>query len=498
MRPRNGANHLYPQRDEYENAPTVSGLWSLEPTSGDLFLVVHAPSGDFTPSIDSYGRLLFTQWDHLQRDQLADADAIANGNYGTFNYSDESAAATRLNTRFEVFPEPRPQRTDLLRGTNLEGHTFNHFFPWMAHEDGAELETLEHIGRHELHEYANRSLNDDPNLRELIASGSGRTNPNAILNTFHLNEDATRRGRYLATNAPEFYTHAGGQIIALTAPPGRNVDTLQVEYLTHPETASYTSNPTPNHSGFYREARVLADGRILAVHTANTDIDRNIGTRAAPRSKYAFRLKTLRRQGGYWIPDAFLTPGIRESITYYDPDVHVSWSGVMWDLNPVEVRTRPRPATLRRAIQTEADRTTKLAARLTPAQTRLSANRKDAFLARAARLRPEALSAEITRQTADLDRLTQRLADSHKRLSDKRAERLDAAGRLLETLSYRKTLERGYAVVRADSHVVTTKEAAQNAGAIEIEFADGRMRIGGAAKPAKKPKDSGPTQGSLF
>ncbi|SCM68571.1 exodeoxyribonuclease VII large subunit [Donghicola eburneus] len=157
-----------------------------------------------------------------------------------------------------------------------------------------------------------------------------------------------------------------------------------------------------------------------------------------------------------------------------------------------------RPATLRRAIQTEADRTTKLAARLTPAQTRLSANRKDAFLARAARLRPEALSAEITRQTADLDRLTQRLADSHKRLSDKRAERLDAAGRLLETLSYRKTLERGYAVVRADSHVVTTKEAAQNAGAIEIEFADGRMRIGGAAKPAKKPKDSGPTQGSLF
>ena len=157
-----------------------------------------------------------------------------------------------------------------------------------------------------------------------------------------------------------------------------------------------------------------------------------------------------------------------------------------------------RPATLRRAIQTEADRTTKLAARLTPAQTRLIANRKDAFLARAARLRPEALSAEITRQTADLDRLTQRLADSHKRLSDKRAERLDAAGRLLETLSYRKTLERGYAVVRADSHVVTTKEAAQNAGAIEIEFADGRMKIGGAAKPAKKPKDSGPAQGSLF
>lgn len=157
-----------------------------------------------------------------------------------------------------------------------------------------------------------------------------------------------------------------------------------------------------------------------------------------------------------------------------------------------------RPSTLRRAIQTEANRTTKLAARLTPAQTRLIANRKDAFLARAARLRPEALSAEVARQSADLARLTLRLTDSQKRLSEKHSERLDAAGRLLETLSYRKTLERGYAVVRADNHVVTTKEAAQNAGAIEIEFADGRMKIGGAAKPAKKTKDTGPSQGSLF
>ena len=35
--------------------------------------------------------------------------------------------------------------------------------------------------RNELHEYFNRSFNDDPNLVEFIDSTSGRFNPNSIL-----------------------------------------------------------------------------------------------------------------------------------------------------------------------------------------------------------------------------------------------------------------------------------------------------------------------------
>ena len=62
-RPRNGQRHLYPQLDEYETAATVTGLWRLDPVSGDLRLLNHAPSGDFTPLIDSFGRVVFTQWD---------------------------------------------------------------------------------------------------------------------------------------------------------------------------------------------------------------------------------------------------------------------------------------------------------------------------------------------------------------------------------------------------------------------------------------------------
>src|SRR5256885_7360872 len=50
------AAHLYPQLDEYNNVPSNSGLWSLNPTNGDLFQLDHSPSGDFHPFVDSFGR----------------------------------------------------------------------------------------------------------------------------------------------------------------------------------------------------------------------------------------------------------------------------------------------------------------------------------------------------------------------------------------------------------------------------------------------------------
>ena len=66
-----------------------------------------------------------------------------------------------------------------------------------------------------------------------------------------------------------------------------------------------------------------------------------------------------------------------------------------------------------------------------------------------------------------------------------------------ETLGYRETLKRGYAVVRGDGAVVTTAKAAKSAASIEIEFGDGKMSPAG--KPAKaKPKVAPKDQGSLF
>ena len=345
-RPRNGERHLYPQLDEYEEAPTVSGLWSLDPASGDLRLLNHAPSGDFTPIIDSFGRVIFTQWDHLQRDQQADGDAQGSS-YGTFNYSDESAASTaNFNDRSEVFPEPRASRTDLLAGTNLDGHSFNHFLPWQIFEDGTESEILNHLGRHELHGYIARSINDDPNLVEYYGQYS-RFNPNRINNLLQVKEDGVTAGRYYGIDAPEFTTHAAGQIVALDAPPDRLADQVAITYITHRETSSTSDSPSANHSGLYRDPLPLADGTILVAHTTETRPDPNTGSRAQPGSRYAFRLKTLVQGGsGYWTAGLPLTSGISETLTFWDPDVLVTYSGELWEWQPVEVRARPRPPRL--------------------------------------------------------------------------------------------------------------------------------------------------------
>ncbi|MGH7595988.1 MAG: FlgD immunoglobulin-like domain containing protein [bacterium] len=342
-RPRNGKRHLYPQLDEYETMPTNTGLWSLHPQSGDLFMLNHSPSGVFTPILDSFGRVVFTRWDHLQRDQQADADAMGSRDFGTFNYSSEEENSVALNNRDEVFPEPRAARTDLLAGTNLNGHSFNFFFPWQINEDGTEEETLNHIGRHELHNYFNRSLKDDSNLREFNPPAT-RTNKNSIENFLQIKEDPARPGVYFGIDAPEFYTHAAGQVISIAGALTMNADDMTIGYITHRETHSYTDNPSPNHSGLYRNPLPLANNMLVAVHTNETRLDRNDGSRQSPISRYKFRLKMLKKVGDYWAADQPLTPGISKTISYYDPDELVTYSGELWELDPVEVRPRPRPA----------------------------------------------------------------------------------------------------------------------------------------------------------
>ena len=354
-RPRSGEAHLYPQLDEYEEAPTNTGLWSLDPVSGNLRLLNHAPSGNFTPFIDSYGRVVFTQWDHLQRDQQADADAHAGtglecdsgGGYGTFNYANESAAAAVLESRTEVYPEPRSCRSELLAGTNLVGHTINQFFPWTILEDGSEGEILNHLGRHELHGYIAAAISGDPIVEDYYGQTS-RFNPNRILNMFQIDEDPLHPGTYYGVDAPEFSTHAAGQVISLTAPIGLDADHIAITYVTNRETSSYTEegdSPDPNHSGLYREPLPLSDGTLVVVHTDETRADKLEGN--PTNSRYAFRLKTLQKGvGDDWVAGATLTPGITKTIRYWDPDNEVTFNGNLWELNPVEVRPRTPPQRL--------------------------------------------------------------------------------------------------------------------------------------------------------
>ena len=329
-RTRNGARHLYPQHDEYESTATNTGLWSLDPLTGDLKLLEHSPSGSFNPTIDSFGRVIFTRWDHLQRDQQADSDDTGDAVYGTFDFADESATAATTTSRVEVFPEPRAQRSDLLAGTNLLGHSINHFFPWMINQDGTAEETLNHIGRHELHSYFDRSFNDDSNLVEFIAVTSGRTNLNNAFNMFQIKENPQQPGEYFATNAPEFQTHAAGMLVSIIAPPTANPDQMVVTHITHPDTETVVADGEPaplNHSGHYRDPLPLSNGLLLAAHTDEARADKNEGTRANPVPRYNFQLKLLGDAGnGYQVAESLLTGGISKNISYFDPDTLVSYN----------------------------------------------------------------------------------------------------------------------------------------------------------------------------
>jgi hydrazine synthase alpha subunit-like protein len=349
-RPRDGSAHLFPQLDEYESTPTVTGLWSLDPASGSLFLVNHTASGLFSPSIDSFGRVIFTGWDHLQRDQQADADRYDGGNNGAFDFADETEAAQHLSTTTEVFPEPRDKRDPTL-GKVVSPHSFNHFFPWQINEDGSGEETVNHVGRHEFGgTYTDASFPGDPNLTYSYATPeknhANRYYVSASGGFFQMREDPSHPGTFYATNAQEFGTDCAGGILKFDGSPDLDGDAMVVTPVTAPVDRIYNEDsalPDPTHTGHFRNPLPLSDGTLVVAHTDETRQDKDDGTLERPAVRYAFRLKTTRAEGQYLVADRPLTPGIKKSIVYWNPDVLVSYDGPLWELSPVEVRERPRP-----------------------------------------------------------------------------------------------------------------------------------------------------------
>lgn len=359
-RPRNGDRRLYPQLDEYETAPTVSGLWSMEADGSDLRILDHAPSGVFSPFIDSFGRVVFTRWDHLQRDQQADSDifAIIAGdppNYGARTFSSEGSDTVHtIAPGDEVFPEqrelyglePGDPVWDDMQPTET-GHTFNHFFPWMMRQDGTGLEILDHLGRHELAHYIGpaRTYLDYTGVQDSVDI------------FLHIAEDPTNPGTYYGIRCPDFGSRGAGQIVSITAPPGANPDSIAVQYVTHPATASYTDEgalPEAGHIGMFRDPVVLADGSLWAAHSASVFADRaTVQNPPYPQpytqsSRYDFAIERLvpGAQGYRVDGERLVETPILETISYFDNDSYrtVSYSGPLWELQPIEVRPHAAPA----------------------------------------------------------------------------------------------------------------------------------------------------------
>ncbi len=134
--------------------------------------------------------------------------------------------------------------------------------------------------------------------------------------------------------------------------------------------------------------------------------------------------------------------------------------------------------------------------RLAPALARRGARARQDLTALSARLSPVSLQREIARGREAFADKTRRITGAQMTLLQRRKERLTALDRVLQSLGYEETLRRGYAVVRVNDRIVTTKADAEQAHALEIQFADGRLQIG-ASRAAKGRKDK-PEQGSLF
>jgi exodeoxyribonuclease VII large subunit len=129
----------------------------------------------------------------------------------------------------------------------------------------------------------------------------------------------------------------------------------------------------------------------------------------------------------------------------------------------------------------------------------------------AARLRLEALGQDITRRRDVLMRVSARIAPAMQRTLDAHKKHLEGAARMLELLSHKSVLARGFVLVhREDGSLVRSGKDLSPGDEVELTFADEKQRavIDPArapagepdpepAKPKPKPKPGG-NQGSLF
>jgi hypothetical protein len=146
---------------------------------------------------------------------------------------------------------------------------------------------------------------------------------------------------YYGIDAPEFYSHGSGQVVALSAPPNQSAETAKVQYITHRVTRENTEQNKPadaNHSGHYRDPLMLSSGDLIAAHTFQT-----FGEYDPNKSVYDFRLRKLEKTGNVFKATTALTAGISKKVSWWNPDSKLEFDGNLWELQPTELRARARP-----------------------------------------------------------------------------------------------------------------------------------------------------------
>jgi len=359
---------LYPQLDEYKGWPTITGIYSVDPVSGDFKMLEHTPSGAFNPFIDSYGRLIITRWDHLTQDSLAADDRLSLTNHGVsgaFNFLFETPGSpTQSTNTVELFPEPPNFDTNLTQQLGVNGMEFNMFFPWSLDQDGGAEEELNHVGRHEFLVPAAtfpllRSFPSDTNLWSIsnlvqrAASGVVSVNTNNLVSMVQIVEDPRTNGLYWGVQAGDISPfgglHASGQLVTLNGGMGVNPTNMAVGYMTPVAAAS-----GPTTGGMFRNPCPMSDGTLVSVYSDSVNglsgWDTNIGTLNVPVSRFHFRLSALTNNGTFYVTNQLLTGGIQNTSIFWAEGILVTNISTIWELQPVEVRSRPIPAPVKTSV----------------------------------------------------------------------------------------------------------------------------------------------------
>lgn len=153
-----------------------------------------------------------------------------------------------------------------------------------------------------------------------------------------------------------------------------------------------------------------------------------------------------------------------------------------------------------------------LSARLDAGLSRAASRKRIAFARTASRLRPQPLVADAKRARSSVADIARRVRPALMRILDGHRTSLASQAKLLETLSYQATLNRGYAIVRdTDGQVLRAAKQVASAERVGVTLADGTVELqptgtnpkatppAAKAKPKTPPPKGDPSdQGSLF
>lgn len=306
---------------------------------------------------------------------------------------------------------------------------------------------------------------------------------------------------------------AGSEIPVISA-VGHETDTTLIDY------ASDMRAPTPTAAA---EAAVPVRAELIAY----VDDQGNRQRMAARRSLSSLRDRL--RAAGAGLPRAgdlvatqrqsldLASSQLSGALRHFVQSRRMAFSGLATSIQPRLVRQRHTE--LSRALVTLEQRATAglgktvERARLTldprgrqlPRAMMTTMERKRSTLAQVSpRLSPQPLAAELRQARSLLDRAAQTLEQSGTQIVEKRSQALSQTAKLLETLSYRHVLARGYALVQdQDGQVVTNAGEVSPGAGVHITLAVGTVDavVTGGPAPKRKPTRSGgddAAQESLF